>query len=97
MKVNRKASKPEKMRKEAGAWLKGLRTATGLSQVDLAQRLGLRYYTFISQVENGFGRVPTETMETWARALGQQPSGFARRLLSYYDPEMHRLLFEVKK
>ncbi len=97
MKVNRKASKSDNMRKEAGAWLKGLRTAAGLSQVDLAQRLGLRYYTFISQVENGFGRVPTETMEAWARALGQQPSGFARRLMRYYEPEWHRLLFEVKK
>jgi transcriptional regulator with XRE-family HTH domain len=97
MKVNRKAPKSEQMRKDAGTWLKGLRSAAGLSQVDLAQKLGLRYYTFISQVENGFGRVPTETMEAWARALGQQPSDFARRLLSYYDPELHRLLFEVKK
>jgi len=35
----------------------------GLSQVQLADRLGLKYYTFISQVENGFGRVPSETME----------------------------------
>jgi transcriptional regulator with XRE-family HTH domain len=97
MQLNRKAPKPEKMRKEAGVWLKALRTAAGLSQVDLAQRLGLRYYTFISQVENGFGRVPTDTMEAWARALGQQPADFARRLLRYYDPELHRLLFEVKK
>jgi hypothetical protein len=47
-------------------------------------------------VENGFGRVPTESMEAWARALGANPSAFARELLSYYEPEMHRLLFEVK-
>lgn len=97
MQFSRKASKSDRMRKEAGGWLKELRTAAGLSQVELAQRLGLRYYTFISQVENGFGRVPTDTMEAWARALGQHPSDFARRLLTYYDPELHRLLFEVKK
>jgi hypothetical protein len=36
-------------------------------------------------------------MEAWARALGTEPSAFARRLLSFYDPELHRLLFEVKK
>ena len=33
-----------------------------MSQADLAARLGLKYYTFISQVENGFSRVPTEIM-----------------------------------
>ena len=59
--------------------------------------LGFKYYTFISQVENGFGRVPTESMEGWARALGVDPAAFARELLSYYDPELHRLLFEVKR
>jgi transcriptional regulator with XRE-family HTH domain len=85
------------LRKQAGSWLKGLRTAAGLSQIQLAQMLGFKYYTFISQVENGFGRVPTESMEAWARALETDPSQFARKLLSYYEPELHRLLFEVKK
>jgi transcriptional regulator with XRE-family HTH domain len=85
------------LRKEAGAWLKELRGRAGLSQIELAQRLGLKYYTFVSQVENGFGRVPTESMEAWGRALGVEPPAFARKLLSYYEPELHRLLFEVKK
>ena len=58
------------LRKQAGAWLKQARNAAGLSQMDLAQRLGLKYYTFVSQVENGFGRVPTEQMGAWALALG---------------------------
>lgn len=84
------------LRKQAGAWLKVLRNRAGLSQVALADRLGLKYYTFISQVENGFGRVPTEAMEGWAQALGEPPSSFARRLLEFYDPELHRLLFEDK-
>jgi hypothetical protein len=63
----------------------------------LAGKLGLKYYTFISQVENGFGRVPTDSMEAWARALGADPAFFARELLSFYDPELHRLLFEASK
>ena len=87
----------KQLRKQAGTWLKELRSRAGLSQIELAARLGFKYYTFISQVENGFGRVPTESMEAWARALGVEPPAFARRLLSFYDPEMHRLLFEVKK
>jgi transcriptional regulator with XRE-family HTH domain len=92
-------SNPEakQQRKLAGEWLKGQRAAAGLSQFQLAERLGLRYYTFVSQVENGFGRVPTESMEKWARALGIEPPLFARRLLSFYDPELHRLLFEVRE
>lgn len=87
----------KKLRKQAGAWLKQLRTRAGLSQIQLAEILGLKYYTFISQVENGFGRVPAESMEAWARAVGAEPPQFARELLSYYEPELHRVLFEVKR
>ena len=61
--------------------------------MDLAQKLGFKYYTFVSQVENGFGRVPSESMEAWANALGVAPADFARHLLSCYDPDLHRLLF----
>ena len=85
-----------KLRKLAGDWLKQRRADAELSQADLAARLGLKYYTFISQVENGFGRVPSESMEAWARAIGIAPGAFARHLLSYYDPDLHRLLFKVK-
>ena len=90
-------SEAKQLRKQAGGWLKELRTAAGLSQIQLAEILGFKYYTFISQVENGFGRVPTESMEAWARALNAKPPEFARKLLSYYEPELYRLLFEVKK
>ena len=87
------APSSKELRKKAGAWLKERRQAAGLSQMDLAQELGFKYYTFISQVENGFGRVPSESMEAWAVALGLAPADFARHLLSYYDPDLHRLLF----
>jgi hypothetical protein len=46
-------------------------------------------------VENGFGRVPADAMEAWARALGIEPAILARRLLSFYDPELYRVLFEA--
>ena len=87
---------PKQLRKQAGDWLKLRRADVGLSQADLAARLGLKYYTFISQVENGFSRVPTETMEAWATQLGLDPSAFAKHLLVYYEPELHRLLFGTK-
>lgn len=90
------APQARQLRKEAGEWLQKARKKAGLSQIDLAEKLGLKYYTFISQVENGFGRVPSESMEAWARAIGIAPGAFARHLLSYYDPDLHRLLFKVK-
>jgi transcriptional regulator with XRE-family HTH domain len=93
----RAAPEAKRLRKSAGDWLKKLRGRAGLSQAELAEQMGLKYYTFVSQVENGFGRVPTNSMEAWANALGVDPAAFARQLLSYYDPELHRVLFKVKQ
>ena len=96
-KLQRKvAPEARQLRKKAGDWLKQRRADAGLSQIDLAARLGLKYYTFISQVENGFSRVPTEAMEAWATQLGLEPAAFAKHLLLYYEPELHRLLFGRK-
>jgi transcriptional regulator with XRE-family HTH domain len=83
----------KQLRKLAGDWLKQRRAVAELSQADLAARLGLKYYTFISQVENGFSRVPIEIMGAWANELGIEPAAFAKHLLMYYEPELHRLLF----
>ena len=80
-------------RKAAGDWLHQMRKKAGLSQIELAERLGLKYCTFVAQVENGFGRIPLDDMEQWARALELSPHDFARRLLSYYDRNAFRMLF----
>ncbi len=97
MQFAKSETQSKQLRKQAGTWLKELRGQAGLSQIQLADVLGFKYYTFISQVENGFGRVPVESMEAWAKALNADPSSFAKRLLSLYEPELYRLLFEVKK
>jgi transcriptional regulator with XRE-family HTH domain len=83
-------------RKEAGAWLRELRQTAGLTQLDLARRLGMKYYAFVSQVETGFSRVPTSKLEAWALALEVDPTDFAMRLIFFYQPELHRLLFDLK-
>jgi len=88
-----RAAETKTLRREAGRWLKASREAAGLTQADLAQRLGLRYYTFVSQVESGVGRVPIEMQGAWAEAMGLDPSEFARTLLRQYEPELYRLLF----
>lgn len=88
-----RAAENKSLRREAGRWLKSVREAAGLTQAELAHRVGLRYYTFVSQVESGVGRVPIELQGAWARTVGLEPSEFARTLLHYYEPELYRLLF----
>jgi transcriptional regulator with XRE-family HTH domain len=87
------AAATKTLRRQAGRWLKEGRETAGLTQAELAERVGLRYYTFVSQVENGLGRVPIESQGAWAQAIGAEPADFARVLLSYYEPELFRLLF----
>jgi transcriptional regulator with XRE-family HTH domain len=88
-----KAAHTKILRQQAGRWLKTARETAGLTQAELAERVGLRYYTFVSQVESGLGRLPIETQGAWAMALGLNPGEFARTLLRYYEPELFRLLF----
>jgi transcriptional regulator with XRE-family HTH domain len=89
-----KAAHTKTLRQQAGRWLKTARESAGLTQAELAEQVGLRYYTFVSQVESGLGRLPIETQGAWARALGLNPGEFARTLLRFYEPELFRLLFE---
>lgn len=85
-----------KLRKEAGKYLKQTREAAGLTQRQMADALGIEYYTIISQIEGGKTRLPPEQMEAWAKAVKIDPEFFARRLLAYYDPFMFRMLFSDK-
>ncbi len=83
-------------RKRAGMWLRGLREEAGLTQLQLARRLHIKYYAFVSQVETGLSRVPTGKLETWARTLNVDPPDFAKQLISFYEPELHRILYRAK-
>jgi Helix-turn-helix domain len=82
------------LRRDAGQWLKRLRENRGLSQRDLAEKVGVEYYTFISQVESGRGRIPPDRYRVWAKALGVPARGFVLHLMRYYDPVTYRILFE---
>ena len=82
------------LRRQAGLWLRELREARGLSQRALADRVGAEYYTFISQLEAGRGRIPPDRYLLWAEALDVEPRFFVRTLLRYYDPVTHAVLFE---
>ena len=81
------------LRKEAGLWLKELREKRGLSQRQMAEKVGGNYYTFISQLELGRGRIPPDRYLVWAEVLDVQPELFVRNLLRYYDPVTYSILF----
>jgi len=81
------------LRREGGRWLKALRDAAGLSQRQLAEKVGADYYTFISQLETGRGRIPPDRYRDWAKALGVRDKDFVRDVLKYYDPITYDILF----
>jgi transcriptional regulator with XRE-family HTH domain len=90
-------STPEESKEQRvtlGSWLKMLREEQGLSQRDLATALGLEYYTFISQLETGRGKIPEHRYPEWAQALNQDPQDFVKTLLKYYNPITYNILFD---
>lgn len=90
-KLNLEESKEHRL--ALGLWLRELREQRGLSQRHLAEILGLEYYTFISQLENGRGKIPSSRYLDWAQALGQDSKTFVRTLLMHYDPVSYDILF----
>src|SRR4030095_12364517 len=89
----RTAKLTQKLRDQAGRWLRELSEKRGLSQRDLAQKVGAEYYTFISQLEHGRGRIPPDRYLLWADALGGEPRDFVQGLMSFYDPMTYNIIF----
>jgi transcriptional regulator with XRE-family HTH domain len=83
----------QELRREGGRWLKELRETVGLSQRELAQLVGAEYYTFISQLETGRGRIPPDRYHIWAEALKIPPKEFVQNVLRFYDPVTYGILF----
>jgi transcriptional regulator with XRE-family HTH domain len=74
-----------KLHKQAGCWLRELREERGLSQRELAQKVGAEYYTLISQLAHGYGRIPPNRCLAWTNALAVEPQVFVRRLMMRRD------------
>ena len=91
--AHKRTSEVQELRREGGRWLKELREQSGLSQRQLAEKVGAEYYTFISQLETGRGRIPPDRYRAWAEALGVSPETFVKQLMLYYDPITYDILF----
>ncbi|MEX6509209.1 helix-turn-helix domain-containing protein [Jiella sp. M17.18] len=83
----------QRLRKEGGAWLRQRREAVGLSQRELAERVDVGYYTFVSQIEAGRGRIPAERYSVWAGALEMDAKDFVRNIMAFYEPTTYKILF----
>lgn len=83
----------KRLRKLGGGYIKKLRENAGMPQRELAEKVGLKYYTFVSQIESGQGRPPSYLYEDFARALGVPAPEFAKTMLMYYDPHAYSALF----
>jgi transcriptional regulator with XRE-family HTH domain len=98
MGANQKASGEDakRLRKRGGAYLKKLRNKAGLTQRDLAEKTGFTYYTFISQIENGTGRIPPREYAAYSKAVGVNQADFVKDMLKFYDPYTYKCLFGPK-
>jgi transcriptional regulator with XRE-family HTH domain len=83
------------LRQQAGRWLRSLRERAGMSQRELAKAVGFEYYTFISQLEGGRGRLPPAQYVAFAEALDIPLHDFVKTLMRYYDPITYYALFEL--
>ena len=72
------------LHKDAGRWLRELREKRGLSQRELADKVGVDVYSLISQLEQGRGRISPDRYLVWAEVLGIEPGEFIRRITHYY-------------
>lgn len=89
----RQSQDTKDLRRLGGRWLKQQREAAGLSQRQLADLLDIEYYTFISQIETGNGRIPPDRYEAWAQAIGLTAAEFVREIMRYYDPVTYNILY----
>ena len=84
----------KELRQKAGVLIKTLREDAGLTQVDIAERMGYKFYTRVSQIERGIGRVPPEELIDFAQALNVVPAHLVSQLVKAYDPVVYLLAFD---
>jgi transcriptional regulator with XRE-family HTH domain len=82
------------LRKAGGAWLKQCRLSRGLTQLQVADAVGLGNYTMVSMIESGRGRIPPEAYKLWAAVMDMDSRDFVKQIMRFYDPVTFAILFE---
>ncbi len=81
------------LRLAMGRYIRELREAAGLTQLELALRLDLPNAKFISWVETGRGNLSPARADEMADILGADRKEFATRLLRFTNPYLYRTIF----
>jgi transcriptional regulator with XRE-family HTH domain len=89
-------SRAHELRRDGGKWLKEKREQANLSQRQLAAKVGAEYYTLISQLETGRGRIPSDQYLLWAEALDVPAHEFVLAMMRFYDPVTYEILFRER-
>lgn len=92
-KTDRATTAAIKLRKQVGSRLQKVRQSLDLTQVQVAERLGYQYFTFVAQIEQGRSRIPPDDWTSWAKLYKQDPVAFSRMLLRHYDPHVYAACF----
>jgi transcriptional regulator with XRE-family HTH domain len=95
----RKPDAPEEARehrRNAGKMLFRTRIAAGMTQLEVAKRIGV-HQVRISQFEIGLSSVPSDLLRPMATAMGCRPHHFSREYLVVADPDLHDALFRVEE
>lgn len=88
---------PEKRQRNSdtlGSLIKSARGRVGFTQKELADAIGLEYYTMISQIELGYVTVPPALWAPLANALRLDKEEWVLLCLSEVQPEVYSALFE---
>ncbi len=80
-------------RQQEGNLIRTLRHAAGLTQEQLATRIGLAHKQTISGIEMGRQHVPPERCEDFALALGERARTFSAFLLRWQSPWLFAGIF----
>lgn len=81
------------MRKRFGMWLKEVRVAAGLTQLDVAVALDYAYPTTVSQIERGASALPPGELFRWAEAIKMSPQAVAEKYLYFIEPFLYLALY----
>jgi transcriptional regulator with XRE-family HTH domain len=76
-----------------GAYIRDLRLARGMTQLELAVAVGVTHKATISAIEVGRNALPAERYLQFAQALGIAPKEFFKEVLRHTNPWGHAILF----
>ena len=86
----------EFLRRTIGTRLKKARELAEMTQKEVADRLGVEYFTFVSQMENGRIAPPPSMWRKLADILGLDQAEFITHCLYNLYPEVYGALYGKK-